>query len=304
MLSAIICTYNRVDKLANCLDALRRTNPPSLCEWELLVIDNNSSDRTKEVVDRFLKSTNLPIRYVFEAEQGLSAARNRGLAEARGEVIAFTDDDCIVDANWLREIEAHFSRTNVDLVGGRAELYDKNDKPVSIRTSPVPARFTEPQHTFSMVMGCNMIFRRAVYDKIGAFDRSLGPGAKNPIVADDFDFIYRAFRAGFDIRYNPAILVYHDHGRRTDEQAHSVRTGYLRGRAAWYAKFLLRGDRRLLKLIYWELAQEIGPAFAKAIRGRSIKDEMWYLRHFTSGFTSGLRLYLFQSLFPARNAER
>jgi glycosyltransferase involved in cell wall biosynthesis len=291
-LSVIICTYNRADKLANCLDALRKTVPPIHWDWELLVVDNNSSDRTQELVGALLGSGALPVRYVFEAEQGLCAARNRGLAEARGDVVAFTDDDCLVDANWLQAIENHFSQPTGDVVGGRAELYDKLAKPVSVRTSRVPARFTEPQHTFSMVMGCNMIFRRAVYNKVGRFDNRLGPGTKHRIVADDFDFIYRAFRAGFNIQYNPAILVYHDHGRKTDEQEQSIKTGYLRGRAAWYAKFLLHGDRRLLKLIYWELMREVAPALRKAIRGRSISDEMWYLRHFASGFTAGLWVFL------------
>ena len=267
-------------------------HPPSRGGWELLVVDNNSTDDTKAVVEGFARSTPLAVRYIFEGEQGLSMARNRGLAEARGDVIAFTDDDCIVDANWLREIEAHFSQPNAEVVGGRAELYDPGDKPVSIRTSRVPARFTAPEDTFSLIMGCNMIFRRSVHEKIGAFDTTPGPGAKTPIVPDDYDFIYRAFRAGCDIRYNPAILVHHDHGRRTAEQTQSVKSLYLRTRAAWYAKFLLHGDRRLLKVLYWELKDALGPAFAKAARGRSIGYEMWYLRNFAAGFFSGVRLYL------------
>jgi glycosyltransferase involved in cell wall biosynthesis len=295
MISAIVCTYNRAEKLANCLDALGKASPPTRGGWELLIVDNNSTDNTKAVVEGFARSTALAVRYVFEGEQGLAMARNRGLAEARGDVVAFTDDDCIVDANWLREIETHFSQPGAEVVGGRVELYNPEDRPISIRASRVPARFTEPGDTFRLIMGCNMIFRRSVHERIGAFDRSLGQGAKMPIVPDDYDFIYRAFRAGCDIRYNPAILVHHDHGRRTAEQEQSVKSGYLRSRAAWYAKFLLQGDRRLLKLLYWELKDAVGPVFAKAVRGRSIGDEMWYLRNFTAGFISGVTLYLSRS---------
>src|SRR5687768_3869621 len=81
MISAIVCTYNRAEKLANCLNALSKANPPTRGGWELLVIDNNSTDDTKTVVDGFARSTALDVRYFFEGEQGLAMARNRGLAE-------------------------------------------------------------------------------------------------------------------------------------------------------------------------------------------------------------------------------
>lgn len=290
MISVVICTYNRADKLGACLDALVIAKPPQNQPWELIVVDNNSSDATRDLVHARMQSTSLPLRYAFEREQGLSPARNRGIVESRGDIIAFTDDDCIVDPNWLNEIESAFAVSTLDFVGGRAELYNKEDRPVSIRTSTTPAKFTDPWHTFTLIPGCNMIFRRRVYDAIGGFDKNLGPGASGGAVADDADFVYRAFRAGFNLEYNPSILIFHDHGRRTDQQVAAIQTGYLKGRAALYAKHIRNRDFRLLKLVYWELARELKAVLRQSLRGQSSRAEFWYIRHFIAGFVAGLRL--------------
>jgi GT2 family glycosyltransferase len=291
LVSVVVCTCNRAGKLAACLNALGNANRQGSGRRELLIVDNNSTDRTRDVVHAFAKAGSIEVRYIFEPEQGSSAARNRGLAETRGELIAITDDDCIVDASWFQEIEKDFSGAAIDMVGGRVELYNKDDRPISIRTSRVMTKFTRLQDTFSLTQGCNVVFRRSVHERIGGFDTRLGPGSRG-MAAEDADFIYRAFCAGFAIHYNPEILVFHDHGRRTDAQQRSLLIAYLRGRCAWYAKYVLQGDRSALQLLYWDLAREVQGVLLKAVRGHAVRDEMRYLWEFVRGLVVGFAIFL------------
>jgi glycosyltransferase involved in cell wall biosynthesis len=102
--SVIICTYNRSGSLERTLASLARMELRDSADWELLVVDNNSKDDTRVVVDGFTRASGVNCRYIFEKEQGLSHARNRGIREAKGEIIAFTDDDVLLDRHWLKNI--------------------------------------------------------------------------------------------------------------------------------------------------------------------------------------------------------
>src|SRR5579863_10079992 len=99
-ISVILCTYNRCDDLTQALAGLAASRMPQSVDWEVLVVDNNSKDRTRSVVEEF-SSVYPRFRYLFEGQQGLSNARNAGIAAARGRVLAFTDDDVIIDPGWL-----------------------------------------------------------------------------------------------------------------------------------------------------------------------------------------------------------
>src|SRR5262245_54525978 len=109
MLSVVICTYNRAERLRETLESLRKIRTPAGIAWELLLIDNNSSDDTKAVALGFARHFGWALRYIFEEKAGLCHARNRGVKEARGEIIAFTDDDCIADHNWIKAIWEEFA---------------------------------------------------------------------------------------------------------------------------------------------------------------------------------------------------
>src|SRR5512143_830758 len=98
-LTVAICTWNRSALLEQTLERMTRLVAPSGCTWELLVINNNSTDATESVIARF--EARLPIRGVFETQPGLSNARNRAVREAGGEYVLFTDDDVLVDPDWL-----------------------------------------------------------------------------------------------------------------------------------------------------------------------------------------------------------
>ena len=117
--SVVIGTYNRAHLLEGTLEALASQEVPGSLEWEIVVVDNNSRDATAQVTTAFSKTTATRVRYVFEPQQGLSHARNRGIREARGAIIAFTDDDVLPASDWIAEIAAAIDRWKADGVGGR-----------------------------------------------------------------------------------------------------------------------------------------------------------------------------------------
>src|ERR1700757_4351034 len=100
-ISVIVCTYNRCDELALTLESLANSLLPPPTVWEIIVVDNNSNDKTKEAVELFVRRFPGRFRYLCEARQGKSYALNAGIRDARGEILVFTDDDVVVEATWL-----------------------------------------------------------------------------------------------------------------------------------------------------------------------------------------------------------
>jgi glycosyltransferase involved in cell wall biosynthesis len=252
-ISVIICTYNRAESLKKTLDSIKNMSIPNDLSWEILMVDNNSSDNTKKVIEEFRIKSGLNVVYVFEEKRGLSNARNSGIRNAQGEIIVFTDDDCIPDKNWLFFISKEFEADpSLSLIGGRVELYDPNDQPVTIRTSKERNHFTSIGQLFSLIPGCNFAFHRRILDALGGFDPDFGAGTRVK-AAEDSDFLYRAYKMGFKMVYSPEILVYHNHGRRTKEQVFNLNKGYIIGCGAFYCKHILRGDPEVLKMAIAEV---------------------------------------------------
>jgi GT2 family glycosyltransferase len=96
-----------------------------------------------------------------------------------------------------------------------------------------------------------MAFRRSVFEKIGPFDAKFGSGTKIP--AEDLDFFYRAYAEGFKLIYSPDVVVYHNHGRRTDDEVGALSKQYLIGKGGFYCKHALKGDLNVIKMVYWEI---------------------------------------------------
>ena len=116
--SVVIATYNRADELGKTIQSLSqlRVDEP----WEVLIVDNNSSDNTKDVVLKAAETFPVPLHHLFECEQGRSAALNTGIRAAQGEIIATTDDDVRVEPDWLTNAERALQNLNCDYLGGRA----------------------------------------------------------------------------------------------------------------------------------------------------------------------------------------
>lgn len=249
MISAVICTRNRAPKLEHCLLHMAGLNRGVTPAWQLVVVDNGSEDDTRRVVDKF--TTSLPLKYVFEAKRGLSHARNRGIFEAEYPIIAFTDDDCLVDSDWLAGVAAQFAkRDGLSILGGRVELAHASDFPVASRTHDRREEIATIEDILAMMIGCNMAFRRGVFDEIGLFDPALGKGTRIGS-AEDIDILYRALKSGRSIAYSPDVVVRHAHGRDTEALLENVTHDYVRGRGAFYCKFI--GDRHVARMAYWEV---------------------------------------------------
>jgi len=134
--TVVICSCNRVLDLENALDSLGSMDIPTNISWEVLVVDNNSTDSTRKTVENRISRGSTYIRYIFERKQGKSYALNTGLIEAKGRIIAFIDDDIIVRKDWLSSLTNEFERDiRLGILGGRVELYNNRDKPLTIRNS-------------------------------------------------------------------------------------------------------------------------------------------------------------------------
>lgn len=249
--SAIICTRDRCISLKRSLQAMIALRLDDADTFELLIVDNGSSDGTRGIVEDFIKIAPFRAKYLFEPETGLSFARNLGLVSASGDLIMFTDDDCLVEADWVEVARSVFADDLLKLVGGRVELFNKDHLSLVTKTSPVRETMASSNQIFGFLHGANMTFGRAVVQKIGVFDVRLGAGTRLRS-AEDTDFVYRAFISGVPVTYEPALLVHHDHGRTGDEQAYRMMQGYSVGSGAMIVKHLFAGRTDLIKPNYWE----------------------------------------------------
>lgn len=279
-ISVIVCTRNRCDKLNLMLDSLNQAAIPEGVEFEVVVVDNGSTDATAQRVSEYAAGKQRVFRYVYEGMRGKSSALNAGLKAAHGDVFGFTDDDCIVDATWVAQIAAVFSDPSIALAGGRVELYDKRDRPSTLITeteplelAQVPAMFFKP-----LIIGANTVFRRAVFEAVGDYDLLLGPGSPDSAVAEDMDYVYRAYRKGFRVVYRPQLLVFHNHGRQSEEEERRNIDAYTTGRGSFFAKHLfsdkqvithvLRDCRNILRGFFRSFAAGMLPRFhARFLRG-------------------------------------
>ncbi len=195
--SVVVCAYNAESTMAACLDSLRGLRYPA---YEVVVVDDGSTDRTGEIADEYEG-----LHVIHQENQGLSAARNVGIAASIGEIIAFTDSDCVVDPDWLYYLVATFLSSGQAAVGG-PNLPPPED---SLVASCVAASPGGPLHVLlddeeaEHIPGCNMAFRREVLEEIGGFDpiyRAAG---------DDVDLCWRLQERGHRIAFSPAAMVWH-----------------------------------------------------------------------------------------------
>ena len=276
IISVIIATYNRSESLRQALKSFENMSVPPDMSWELIVVDNNSNDDTEEVCSQFMEKRTLPLRHVFEERQGKSFALNTGIKAANGNILAFTDDDCIVDPYWLISILKEFaSDTSISGIGGRVELYNQNDKPVTIRTYKDRILFSSPRQLFNPpIIGINMAFKKRVFDEVGDMDPRLGPGTKAGAIFEDADYVYRAYKKGFKMVYSPNVLIYHNHGRRTETEVRSLKQKYSIGRGAFYCKYIMKGDIDILLMAAREIYIILTSLLKNILQGKPIKENI------------------------------
>jgi glycosyltransferase involved in cell wall biosynthesis len=231
-LTVVICTYNRADLLEATLSALAEQKVDGKLAWDVVVVDNNSSDRTRAVAQQ--AAPRLPVTYVFEGRQGLSQARNSGIAAARGEILAFTDDDVLPARDWVNSIAGAIERWGSDIVGGRILPKWEGTPPnwlleddtllanLAMLTSERVRIFEPSRRESPKVWGANMAFRRSVFSRVGLFDTRRGIRGKVLYGGEETELITRAIDAGSVAVYDPSLVVFHRIG------PDRMRRGYFR----------------------------------------------------------------------------
>jgi glucosyl-dolichyl phosphate glucuronosyltransferase len=219
--TVILCTYNRCSALRRVLNSVAASQMPNSVDWDVLVVDNNSKDKTREVVDEYIRRFPGRFHYFFESRQGKSNALNSGVREARGEILAFLDDDVTVEPVWLQNLTAQVQTGEWIGAGGRIRatqsaalpewlaldgshglggvlcgLFDRGDVPRELDIAP---------------NGSNMAFHRRVFEKYGGFRTDMGPSPEGntPRPNEDTEFGRRIMAAGERLRYEPDAIIYH-----------------------------------------------------------------------------------------------
>lgn len=198
--SVIIPAYNAEQTISSGLESLTNQSL-SRKDYEIIVVDDGSTDNTAEIIKKF------NVKYIFQPNQGPAAARNRGAFEAAGEIILFTDSDCVPERNWIQEMTKPFK--NIDVAGVKG-IYKTRQQNLAARFAQ--AEFEDrydmlaKQSFIDMVDTYSAAFRRDVFLEMGGFDESF-PDANN----EDTDFSYRLVAAGHKLIFNPQAAVYHTH---------------------------------------------------------------------------------------------
>ena len=214
--SVIIATYNRAAELVKTLESLAMLEPAG--PWDVIVVDNNSTDNTREVVLQQVDSFPVTLRYIFENEQGRSAALNAGIRAAQGEILAITDDDVRVDPKWLRNASQALERLGCDYLGGKALPIWEADLPdwlpnrggkhwgviALLDYGPEPIEFGA-----KVPLGVNMIFRRECFERAGLWDNSIGRKAGTLLGQEVREWTQRGRAAGLRGFYSPDLIVHH-----------------------------------------------------------------------------------------------
>ncbi len=217
MFSLILCTYNRAESLAETLRSINAQVVPAEFRGEILVVDNNSKDKTRQAVEFFAGMSRWPVRYIFEVKQGLSHARNAGILAARGDVLGFLDDDVLVEPGWMAAMDKLFRETDADMAGGKI-LRRWDCKAPDWYTEEVGGPLigqdygSERKSDFrkgQYLIGASMAFRKSIFDKTGLFSVELGRKGNSLIGGEDKDIFERVSAAGGKIYYEPAAVIHH-----------------------------------------------------------------------------------------------
>ncbi len=246
-ISHIICTRNRAEQLRT---TFRTFNIPQMKshQIELVLVDSDSTDDTVKVMEEFAYA--YPKTRIVKAGKGLGRARNAGINAAKGDLIAFTDDDCYLDDNYHQALRLQFSEPQQFQYGmGQILLFDQEDDSRIAnaridRMAIIKPGTALPTGTFQ---GANIFFLREVFEKAGLFRDDLGSGT--PFPCEDIEFATRCSLAGFTGVFTPLVKVYHHHGRKAgSKEAEDTVIGYVIGRGAYYGSMIIDGRTEAWKL--------------------------------------------------------
>ncbi len=217
-LDVVIPTYNRSALLRKAIDSLLRARVPDGLSVRIIVVDNNSTDDTKAVINDYAEQAKGRVSYVFEKQQGRSPALNAGIAAATGDLIGFIDDDEEIDEKWYETILSAFKNNEVDFIGGPYVPRFEGEVPewlpkdytavvgiVDGGDKVVPFDDSYP----GILMGGNAVFRREVLQRVGPYSTALGRSGTRLLSCEDEDMYQRLRAAGARGLYLPELIIHH-----------------------------------------------------------------------------------------------
>jgi glycosyltransferase involved in cell wall biosynthesis len=220
--SVLIPTYNGRELLARLLESLRDAEPADGFDWEIIVIDNNSTDDTKSVVEAFRTGNRLNVTYIFAPEPGKTRALNRGLSEAAGTFVAFLDHDVVVAHDYVTELRNVIRSRSYNVFGGRVVPTWSAPPPAWVlggkalqtsRGGVIVHDYGDEPRVYAgdmrLPIGCNFVCRRSLFDEVGLFNINLGPRPGAQIAGEETDLFRRLQAHGEAILYAPSIRVFH-----------------------------------------------------------------------------------------------
>jgi glycosyltransferase involved in cell wall biosynthesis len=270
--SVVIPVLDGEATIAACLSALASVDYPEECR-EIVLVDNGSTDRTTEIASRYR------VNILAEPQRGPARARNRGIRASRGDILAFTDADCLVSRGWIKEIVQRFAHTDVGAVAGEILPFPPRT-PAERHAARIrhlsPERYLR-RPIFPFAVTANLAFRRDVFHRIGLLDENCPRGGEST------DFCTRFFRrSGLRLELAPRAVVFHRH-RATARDLFSQHIGYGRGHAFLYWKYRdeLPWGLEQTRQVYADLLRTAGRLTGSSIRYLASNNgrddlEFWY----------------------------
>ena len=218
MITLIICTYNRERYIGPLLDSIAKNDYPT-SDYEIVLVDNNCTDNTRGVCEQFVAThPEITLRYVVETEQGLSAARNKGIKEAKGDIIIYTDDDALVDADYIRIYAEHFAaHPETMAAGGPIEPLYETEEPKWM--SPYTKTLLTAWMNYGDKVreypsgrypgGGNAAYRKVVFEKVGLFNTELGRKGNLLLASEEKDIFDKMKAQGMQVLYLPTPVLHH-----------------------------------------------------------------------------------------------
>lgn len=306
-ISVVVCTRDRHETVGQALESIAECDYPS---FDIHVMDQSTNTLTREIVERAAVryAERCAIIYHHLDKAGLSRAYNLGMERSDGDIIAFTDDDCIVPGDWLAQIARAFREDpQAGLLYGQVlipdSLTDEVASGVIVPALPIPRRerlyLGGPFKVFGM--GANMAIRRTLLEKVKGFDEAMGGGG--PLrSSQDFDFAYRTYRSGMAILLVPEVKADH-YGVRTQAQWPATLEAYGIGDGAFFGKHIRCGDATAA----WLLSKKMVSCAVREV-GRSLRNRRWspdiYARHIWTGIRAGARFDVDRTWRLYRESER
>ena len=218
MITLIICTYNREKYIGPLLESIAKNDYPT-SDYEIVLVDNNCTDNTRGVCEQFATThPEIRLRYVVETEQGLSAARNKGIKEAKGAVLIYVEDDALVDTDYIRIYAEHFAAYPETMAaGGPIEPLYETEEPKWM--SPyTKALLTAWMNYGDKVReypngrypgGGNAAYRKVVFDHVGLFNTELGRKGSALLASEEKDIFDKMKALGMLVLYLPTPMLHH-----------------------------------------------------------------------------------------------